>query len=628
MVLFGGGYVAERNANGKVIGYTGTWAYDFRKKDWLPVQTEWQPPPRMNTRLVCDTRNQVLVLFGGDAQSEYLADTWLYDLQARKWRQSKAAVGPEARAGHFTAYDPQTGWVIIGGGYNREDLTDMWAYDTAKDHWVRLAGQVPAGFYVTGDIAPEKRLILLVTSNRTTDDKMTCNILYPVRTTYAYRIDEKTVIHPDPSMRAQQAMPKRPPEDSLCGTEPDAARQKAQAERLATMPVNQWVYLAHPGRVAPDRTWGSATFDTDRGRILYWGGEHCGYEGSDVDAYDVTLHTWLGSPSPEYPDRMWDHGYSRNLSMGLTGVTFRGDPWTIHARRIYSYDLVSGKMIMVRPVRLTMGYNPESLLQFPGEARAYVDALVKPPGSYDKWVTWAFDLVTRQWHVAGPAPVGLDTLVTTRHGVIGVTVDWPARTNDAGYLLPWSPSLPPKDTAVYLFRWLSKRWTRLGKPQPSPQNLWEMTSLVYDSTRDRVILHGGGKKRNELWTFDLRTHRWEKLKSTVEGGAEPPECSREAVYLPHEDVVLIFGPAPQDRSQFQLWAYKVSESTWHQIDIPAPAAADSAWEFSQNRAMVYDPNRDLVFLVLGTGGDRGKAFVFALKYRHDQARFVATRAAR
>jgi hypothetical protein len=35
-----------------------------------------------------------------------------------------------------------------------------------------------------------------------------------------------------------------------------------------------------------------------------------------------------------------------------------------------------------------------------------------------------------------PAPEGLETLVTTRHGGLAVNMDWPSRRNDAGYLLP------------------------------------------------------------------------------------------------------------------------------------------------------------------------------------------------
>jgi hypothetical protein len=117
--------VAEEGPGGRIVGYTGTWAYSFRDKDWHRLTLDVQPPPRMNARMVCDDKDQVLVLFGGDGQSNYLADTWLYDLRARSWRQSQAPGGPPPRAGQFTVYDLQTGWVIIGGGYNRKDLTDL-----------------------------------------------------------------------------------------------------------------------------------------------------------------------------------------------------------------------------------------------------------------------------------------------------------------------------------------------------------------------------------------------------------------------------------------------------------------------------------------------------------------------
>ena len=175
IVLFGGGNVAEEGPGGRIVGYTGTWVYSFREKDWRRLALDVQPPPRMNTRMVCDSNNQVLVLFGGDGQSHYLTDTWLYDLRTRRWRRSEAPGGPPPRAGHFTVYDPQNGWVILGGGYNRRDLTDQWAYDTAGDRWRKLAGEVPVGFDLSADIAPEKRLILLVTNTKAPGDGTQCN---------------------------------------------------------------------------------------------------------------------------------------------------------------------------------------------------------------------------------------------------------------------------------------------------------------------------------------------------------------------------------------------------------------------------------------------------------------------
>lgn len=587
IVLFGGGHVAERAPDGRIVGHTGTWVYRIRQNDWQQLPLNSQPPPRMNTRMVCDTRNEVLVLFGGDGQSRYLADTWLFDLKTRAWRPSKAPGGPPARAGHFTVYDPQTGWVIIGGGYNRKDLTDMWAYDDAEDRWRSLAGEVPTGFYISADIAPEKRLILLVSNTRKPGDRTTCNVLFPVRTTYGYRIEKETIAGSPAPVQPQQPIPKQ---------QWDRTPVSSAPPDLDSFPLNQWVRLPDGGRPAPTRTWGSATFDARRGWILYWGGGHCGYEGNDVDAYDLAAGAWRRGLNPEYPERLWNHG------VRLAGVTFQGAPWTDHGRKTYVYDPLTQRMVMVRTIRLTTGYEPEWLRSFPGQPRVAPDALVYPPSSYLKYVTWSHDAETGKWQLLGPAPLGLDTLLSTPHGVMGVNVDWPARLNDAGYQLPWNPSQPPADNAVFLLR--SSQWERLGTAQPSPQNLYEMTALAFDSTRDQVILHGAGKKRDELWTFDLKTRHWRNMQPPV---LAPPACMREAVYLPRQDIFFTYGAA--------AWAYKPGENAWRKIDLPLPPGLEPRQSAGQNRAMVYDPGRDLILLVLGTGGDAGTASVYALRLR-------------
>jgi hypothetical protein len=625
ILLFGGGHVAERGASGKVRGYTGTWMYSVRENDWRPLVTTVEPPPRMNTRIVTDTRNGVLVLFGGDSQKAYLADTWLFDLRTRAWRKSNAP-GPPARAGHFTVYDPETGLVIAGGGYNRSDLSDMWGYDAARDRWQRLGGDVPAGFYLSADFAPDRRLILLVTSTRKPDDRMTCNILFPVRTTYGFRIDSQTLTMAAGDDRTNSSMPvsmsvsmpKRAPEE-MRGAEPDATRRSDHAARLEDLPENRWVLFDSPGRVAPARTWGSATFDTDRSRILYWGGGHCGYEGSDVDAYDVVEHTWLGEAEPEYPERLWNHG------VRPAGVTFDGAPWTDHGRSIYAYDPVVKKLVMVRPIRFTSGYEPEWVRDYPESKAAAADALINKPSSYRKFATFLYDADAKSWELAGPAPAGLDTLVTTPLGVMGVPVNWPARLNDAGYNLAWSPTDPPEDNTVYLYR--GARWERLNSAQgsdphqgqPSPQNLYEMTSLAWDSKREQLMLHGGGKRRDELWTFDWKSRRWRNREPKVvsPGGSPPPVCAREAIYLPQDDVMLSYG-GPDD-----TWAYSPSDNSWRKVAIPFEASTDLPRQAGQNRAMVYDARHDVVLLVLGGRGDLGKASVLGLRYRHASVPFAA-----
>lgn len=116
-----------------------------------------------------------------------------------------------------------------------------------------------------------------------------------------------------------------------------------------------------------------------------------------------------------------------------------------------------------------------------------------------------------------------------------------------------------------------------------------------------MILHGGGLKRDELWTFDLASHRWSNMRP--KGDPEVPPCSREAVYLPRQDVFLTSGRG--------AWIWNPAENAWHRVEIPFSGKPPQVGE---NRAMVYDAKRDLIFLVLGERGDDGIAQVYALRY--------------
>ncbi len=590
IVLAAGGHVAEKDAQGKLAGYTGTWIFDCASARWRPLQAYIQPPPRMNTRLVFDSKNRLMVLFAGDGQSRYLADTWIYNVSTRTWSKSQAPGGPAARAGHFTAYDPGTGWVLAGGGYNRQNLTDLWAYDAAADRWRKLKSEVPTGWHVTADIAPRHNLILLTTANKTPGDRSSCNALYPVRTTYAFRISRQGLVDDSVQPQLQSEIWKRTREEAIAGTIPDAARARKQAETIRRMPANQWVLLDAPGRAGVVRTWGSCSFDAANSRIVYWGGGHCGYGGSDYDLYDVAQNTWIPSPVvAEYPERAWD------LGINAAGVTFSGAPFIRHGRKVYAWDPVSKLIVNTKTILLTAGYEPELLKDIAGEDTKR--------SSYRKWVTMTYNPANEKWDLLCSGVPGLDLTVTTPHGVMGVDHYWDNVTARAEAHTP---------NSVYLLDVAAREWKKLPNPGPWPENLYEMTALVYDSKRDQLILHGGGAKRDELWSYLLAAKRWEKIEPQ---GVTPPVCRREAVYLPKYDVLLTAGSPAGPREAPALYAYHVEQNRWEKLNFPLPPGRRLGDLVSQNRGWVYDPAHELVLMVLGaTRGDLGAAQVYALRY--------------
>lgn len=619
VVLFGGGHVAERGADGTPVGWTGTWIYECGSSRWRPLESGIEPPPRLCTRLVADTRNGVLVAFGGDSHAHYLADTWIYDTRNRRWRPSKANAGPPPRAGHFTVYDPGSGWVIIGGGYNRRDLTDMWAYDAGADQWMELKSGVPTGFYITADIVREESLIILTTSTKSEGDRMRCNEIYPVRTTYAFKVRNEGLANASVKPRRQERMPKRSRAEAVAGTEPDPTRRRRQLGRIRDMPVNQWVLFDNPGRVAPLRTWGSCSFDTHKGRIVYWGGGHCGYGGNDYDFYDVEENTWIPCPLlGEYPERNWD----KSGGVYPAGLMISGAPFMRHGRKCYAYDPVSRRIVNMKYIYLTAGYEPEFLKNFWPVDPDFGEGENFKQSGYSKWVTWTYDPESERWSILGPTRPGLDLLVTTPAGVMGVDYYWDAfNSKNRNNLVPFEGRMAVENS-VYRLDVEDRQWRKLTTAGPWPQNLHEQTALVYDSRRNQLILHGGGPNRDELWRFGLSGARWEKIEPRLApgSGGKPPVCRREAVYVPEEDVVLTSGVPAGAREDPAIYAYHVGENCWHRTEIPAPRGKGSRDLVGQNRAWAFDPKHHLVLMVLGERvGDDSQAQVFALRYDHGRA---------
>ena len=119
-------------------------------------------------------------------------------------------------------------------------------------------------------------------------------------------------------------MTPRPPPPRIKADSParPAARPLREDGSASTRLAGKWVPLSDAKQGAPVRTWGSATFDSARGEILYWGGGTCGYGGSDVDAFDVAAKQWRAADpgAPELPERAWDKG------VRPAGVTSQGAP--------------------------------------------------------------------------------------------------------------------------------------------------------------------------------------------------------------------------------------------------------------------------------------------------------------
>ncbi|KKK56402.1 hypothetical protein LCGC14_3064890, partial [marine sediment metagenome] len=139
-----------------------------------------EPPARCNSRMVYDARNKVIVLFGGDGQDRALADTWVFDVTAKRWRQKSPPASPHPRSCHAMTYLSKSGRVLMVGGKVVADdrsiarLTrQAWVYDAAADTWTPLAAEVPKFLWGSMENVPGTDEAIQVLRKLWTEDNVT-----------------------------------------------------------------------------------------------------------------------------------------------------------------------------------------------------------------------------------------------------------------------------------------------------------------------------------------------------------------------------------------------------------------------------------------------------------------------
>lgn len=121
IVLFGG----EGVVNGQLHALNDTWLFDGT--EWSQVNGAG-PPARLEHAMATDTTRNVVVLFGGDDETNVRSDTWEWN--GSGWTQRNVA-GPQARRRHAMAFDAARGVVVLAGGEdgNGQLLSDTWEWN-------------------------------------------------------------------------------------------------------------------------------------------------------------------------------------------------------------------------------------------------------------------------------------------------------------------------------------------------------------------------------------------------------------------------------------------------------------------------------------------------------------------
>ncbi|MCI4318609.1 MAG: PKD domain-containing protein [Thermoplasmata archaeon] len=147
---------------GKVVmfgGYDGngntqrgdTWT--FQNDTWtdLTSSVTGAPSARWGGQMVWDPSDQLLVMFGGRTQSQFLNDTWTFNGTA--WVNVSSSVAPAPRAHYEMAYDPVDQYILLVGGDVENFGTGTWSlyndtWSWSNGTWTNISG------LVTGTLPP------------------------------------------------------------------------------------------------------------------------------------------------------------------------------------------------------------------------------------------------------------------------------------------------------------------------------------------------------------------------------------------------------------------------------------------------------------------------------------------
>jgi len=531
-----------------------------------------EPPPRALSQMAYDASSRKIVLFGGDGLDRHYADTWVYDCATRAWEQRYPKLSPSPRAGHALLYLPKSRKILLLGGFGlgnghsymygdvyRRLPFEMWAYDTAKNAWALLAHlplpkrrqeapNTPRGDYRgtwPAAVTDDDTVVLFQTGIRgrvtwackvdpsKVDAEGTAKFGVPPGTV-AFRGDEDT---PRPGYRSYD------PAFYERGATPDPT----WGERtFGSLPLNTWTLL-QPPRGVDVCGWGTTAFDADRQQLLYWGGGHSEYKGTNVFHYSLRTGLWSSSCRPDWVLE-WSGGF---LCPAL--LSFRNRPHIpVHAYQCYAYDPPSGRMVAVRGT------------------------------------TFLYSVAAREWEFP---PIA----TPFRGGVMHVSLE----TTPRGAVCWAEQRRGSEDAKLWLFDGRGRAWKRLPQGGPKIRAPWcDGSGMCYDSRRDCLWLAPG----NELFRYEFQSGAVSKVETRVPKVLGRFALWREQVFVPEAGLILLMRLFQAPDGHLKNVAYDPGANKWYFIDVPfvsggkPHAFRKGRRPFSWNSAIHYAPKFKVVLL--------------------------------
>jgi len=554
------------------------------------------PVPRFNTQMAYDASAKKIVLFGGDGWDRLYGDTWVYDCATRRWTQRFPESSPRPRAGNALVYLPGSGKILLIGGYayggakdGYQSVVDQWIYDTAANRWTCIANPKPTR---------RRRREVLYANNVPVCGPST---EYHTKSVWPAAVDENDnvlVVGAGNRHGKNRATPVW-----LCRFVPDQlkavklparaprlvvyrnwmqgwdrygpADRDKQAKTIETLKTNVWTNLKIP-RDAIQRDYTSTTYDTRRRQLLYWGGGHSTWMGSDIHHWSLRGGLWSQSYDPEI-NFDFTAGF---LAPGF--LTFRNRPQIpVHAYKCYAYDPVADMMV-------TCHFKH----------------------------TFTYDVGLRKW-VGRPfrPPFDIDilrvALVTTPRGVVA-----------------WV------EKGLFLFDGKARAWKKLPLAGRPGRPWCDGSGISYDSKRDCLWLGGNA---GSIGKYDMKTGKYARFTGCPKAlrDAKGRSPGVRAMTCVEDQELMLFSRVKKRKGRNFNYCFDLNDGKWYWLELPYRVGNKSANPDEGYRtceALNYDAESKVVMLTVGPGAiERGgpkKSRVWLLKLDRKTAKMEGIRHAK
>ena len=118
------------------------WVYDVAGEGWTQLEPAGDvPAPRFGHNAAFDAAENRVVVFGGQAGSDFFDDVWAYDVAGGSWSELGGTGGaPQPRYGAGGAFDPSTRTLHVSHGFtNSGRFDDTWTLDLEGAAWTDVS---------------------------------------------------------------------------------------------------------------------------------------------------------------------------------------------------------------------------------------------------------------------------------------------------------------------------------------------------------------------------------------------------------------------------------------------------------------------------------------------------------